>query len=83
VLAEVLVGAEQELPFVVVHRGMAVTVFIGLVIRVTGENRVRRIRDVEGDEAAVPVRDESKRAVRGRLGAVAEHRVGVASLGVA
>src|SRR5215216_1801231 len=80
VLAEVLVGGEQQLAGVVVAGGVGVAVLIGGVVGVAQQDRGGGVGDVQGDKAAVPVGQKYRLAVGRGLGAVAVHWVGVTAL---
>src|SRR5829696_4433258 len=80
VLAEVLVGGEQQLAGVVVAGGVGVAVLVGGVVGVAQQDRGGGVGDVQGDKAAVPVGQKYRLAVGRGLGAVAVHWVGVTAL---
>ena len=66
-LAEVFVGGEQQFAGVVVGGRVGVAVCVRRIGRAALEDWPRRVSHVEGDEAAVPIRDEDQLAVLGRL----------------
>lgn len=79
-LAEILIGAEKQLAGIVVRCGVSITICIGGVDRATQINGIRGIRQIEGDEATIPVGDERQPAIIRGFCAMSIVRIGIASL---
>src|SRR5262245_36127716 len=66
-LAEILAGTEQQLASVVIRSRMCISICVGGIYRATFEDRLGRVRYIQGNESTIPVRNEDQLSIIRRL----------------